>query len=235
MSLLDLEGVTKRFHAKNALSGIDLSVGEGESLVLFGPNGAGKTTLIKIMAGIMSPTEGRVFFEGSAAESSLKQEVFYLGHKNSLYNSLTVYENLHFLRRLFRSRMNGSSVGIDELLKEHGLWERRDDPVHELSQGMKRRVAIAKGFLTEPKLLIMDEPFTGLDFRWRRAVLAKIRGARDRGKSLVLSTHLVAEGYELADRIAFLDRGSLMFVREKKDVSLGEIQDLFTTLTGGAA
>ena len=227
--LMELKNIKKHFHSKAALNGIDLSVKEGESITLFGPNGAGKTTLIKILSGIMSPGEGEIIFNGSSSsEFDIKKYIFFLGHKNSLYNSLTVSENMNFANRIF-SRSNGTGR-IETVLREHGLWERRNDPVKELSQGMKRRAAIARGFITDPKILIMDEPFTGLDLKWRRSVLTKIRELKTAGKSIVLATHLVEEGYELADRIAFLNKGKLMFIRDKQDVQLKDIQELFHSL-----
>lgn len=232
MTLLEIRGIKKHFHSRPALNGIDLDIREGESIALFGPNGAGKTTLIKIISGIMTPGEGGISFNGHSSGSGMKGSIFYLGHKNSLYSTLTVTENMSFVNRLF-SRGNGTQR-IERVLKEHGLWERRNDPVSELSQGLKRRVAIARGFITDPKVLIMDEPFTGLDLRWRRSVLERIRALKESGKSLVLATHLVEEGYALADRIVFLNRGRILFDRKKRDTDITAILDIFNTLGGTA-
>jgi ABC-type multidrug transport system ATPase subunit len=219
MTLMELKGIKKHFHSKPALNGIDLCV-------IFGPNGAGKTTLIKILSGIMSPGEGEILFDGdNATGTCIKKHIFYLGHKNSLYNALTVSENMNFANRLF-SRSNGSKQ-IETVLREHGLWERRNDPVKELSQGMKRRAAIARGFIADPKFIILDEPFSGLDLKWRRSVVNKIKELKDMGKALVLATHLVEEGYELADRIAFLHKGNFLYVKDKGETDIQEIQDLF--------
>ncbi len=102
MNIIELRGVKKQYHAMTALSGIDMGVGEGDSITIFGPNGAGKTTLLKIMSGIMSPTEGKVFYnDKSYSETDIQKETFYLGHKTSLYNALTVLENMDFTCRLF--------------------------------------------------------------------------------------------------------------------------------------
>jgi heme exporter protein A len=232
MTLMEIRGIKKYFHSRPALNGIDLGVREGEAITVFGPNGAGKTTLIKILSGIMTPGEGKISFNGNSSESDMKRHIFYLGHKNSLYNSLTVSENMDFMNRLF-SRSNGTQR-IETVLREHGLWERRNDPVNELSQGLKRRVAIARGFITDPKILIMDEPFTGLDLKWRWSVLEKIRELKENGKSLVLATHLVEEGYELADRIVFLNKGRLVFMKEKQDTDISEILNVFNSLGGTA-
>ncbi|UCE79177.1 MAG: heme ABC exporter ATP-binding protein CcmA [Nitrospiraceae bacterium] len=226
MKILELRGVKKRYHANSALNGIDLSIEKGNSLTVLGPNGSGKTTLLKILSGIMSPTEGKVIYKNNqASENDRKKEIFFLGHKNSLYNSLTVLENVNFVCRLF-SRNNGDA-SVENILREYGLWERRNDPVGELSQGMKRRLAIAKGFLIDPDVFIMDEPFSGLDIRWRSSTLSKIKDFKRQKKSLILSTHLVVEGYELADYIAFLHRGKFLFIKKKEEVDIEEINGLF--------
>lgn len=232
MILMELRGIKKHFHSRPALNGIDISVREGEAITVFGLNGAGKTTLIKILSGIMTPGEGKIVFNGNSSGSDMMRHIFYLGHKNSLYNSLTVSENMNFVNRLFSS--SKGTQRIETVLKEHGLWERRNDPVKELSQGLKRRVAIARGFVTDPKILIMDEPFTGLDLKWRWSVLEKIRELKENGKSLVLATHLVEEGYELADRIVFLNKGRLLFIKEKQETNISEILDVFSSLGGTA-
>jgi heme exporter protein A len=229
MNLFDLKGISKEYHSKSALNRVDLSMEKGEFLSVLGPNGAGKTTLLKIMSGIMSPTSGKILYKDRAlSESAIKKEISYLGHKNSLYNSLSVLENIDFVCELF-SRQNGG-LQIENILKDHGLWERRKDPVKELSQGMKRRLAIARGFITDPEVFIMDEPFIGLDLRWRNAVLETIKSLRNHNKSLVLTTHLIEEGYDLADTVAFLDKGSLLFVKKQKDIDLEELKGLFHSL-----
>ncbi|GBE40783.1 daunorubicin/doxorubicin resistance ATP-binding protein DrrA [bacterium BMS3Bbin09] len=229
MNLIEIRGLKKQYHAKTALNGIDIDIGERDSITVFGPNGAGKTTLLKIISGIMSPTEGNAFYNNKKySESEMKKEVFYLGHKTSLYNALTVGENMDFICRLFSINHRGESV--KNILKEHGLWERRRDPVNELSQGMKRRLALAKGFMTDPKVFILDEPFTGLDLRWRSSILSKIKDIRSQGKTVILSTHLVEEGFELATRVAFLHKGRFLFIKKKEEVKIEEIYGLFDSM-----
>lgn len=229
MKLLDLKEISKQYHSTSVLNRINLSMAKGEFLSILGPNGAGKTTLLKIMSGIMSPTSGKILYKDKALpESAIKKEISYLGHKNSLYNSLSILENIDFVCQLF-SRQNGGSQ-IESILKNHGLWERRKDPVKELSQGMKRRLAIIRGFITAPEVYIMDEPFIGLDLRWRNTILESIKSLRNQNKSLVLTTHLIEEGFDLADTIAFLDRGSMLFVKKKEDIDLEELKGLFHSL-----
>ncbi len=229
MNLIEIKGLKKQYYANTALNGINMSISKQDTITVFGPNGAGKTTLLKIISGIMSPTEGSAFYNNKKySESDIRKEVFYLGHNTSLYNALTVEENLDFICRLFSIKHRGESV--KNILKEHGLWERRTDPVNELSQGMKRRLALAKGFLTDPKVFILDEPFTGLDLRWRSSILSKIKDIRSQGKTVILSTHLVEEGFELATRVAFLHKGKLLFIKKKEEVKIEEIYGLFDSM-----
>ena len=228
MNIIKLRGVRKQYHAKTALSGIDMDVRRGECITLFGPNGAGKTTLLKIISGIMSPTEGEVLYNDKPySESDIKKDAFYLGHRTSLYNALTVMENMDFIRRLFSLDHRKEA---EVVLRRHGLWERRNDPVNELSQGMKKRLALAKGFIMNPEFFILDEPFTGLDHRWRSAVLANIEDIKKQGKSVLVSTHLVEEGHRLADRVAFLHRGKFLFIKDRDEVDTGEIYGLFDSM-----
>ena len=227
MQLLELTGIKKDFNSKAALAGIDISVDKGTLLTIFGPNGAGKTTLMKIMSGLMNPCGGEVFYNGKPLTLNGQQsDVYYLGHKNALYNALTVQENLNFTARLFGNR---KTEMVDTVLQEHGFWEKRNALVEELSQGMKRRLAITKGFLTDQNLLILDEPFAGLDIKWRRSISNKITDLKKQGKSLVISTHLAEEGYELADFIAFLHRGKIKFIKKKEELTVSDIHTLFNS------
>ena len=227
MQLLKLTGIKKDFNMKAALAGVDISVDKGSALTIFGPNGAGKTTLMKIMSGIMAPSGGKVFYNGkSLSFNGQRSETYYLGHKNALYNALTVQENLNFTARLFG---NSKIEMVETVLQEHGFWEKRHALVQELSQGMKRRLAITKGFLTDQNLLILDEPFAGLDIKWRRSISNKINDLKKQGKSLVISTHLAEEGYELADFIAFLHRGKVIFIKKKEELKVSDIHILFNS------
>ncbi len=225
MPLVQLKAIKKQYHTKTALRDVTLDIESATAVTVFGPNGAVKTTLLKIMSGIMAPTEGRVLYNGSSDSArALRRDTFYLGHKNSLYNGLTVMENLNFFSKLFGRKRDGN---IEEVLRGHGLWERRLDPVGELSQGMKRRLALVRGFITGQALIILDEPFVGLDMKWRASVLQKIDGLKRQGRTLVVSTHLVDEGYALADSIVYMHKGRIEFIKDKEQVSLEEIRGLF--------
>lgn len=229
MNMIKLLNVGKVYHSRPALKCVDLGIEDGTMLTLFGPNGAGKTTLLKILAGIMSPSEGRVIYSPELSRhGDVRGSISYLGHKNSLYNELTVLENINFVFRLF-GRKNGKEA-IEKTLREFGLWERRRDPVRELSQGMKRRLAIAKGFITDSRIFVFDEPFTGLDLRWRDTILSGIRALKAKRKTTIICTHLLEEGYELGNIFAFFHRGSLLFLKRRDEIGLNEIKERFRLL-----
>jgi ABC-2 type transport system ATP-binding protein len=133
-------------------------------------------------------------------------------------------ENMNFSERLYGLKGKGH---VEAVLRQHGFWERRNDTVRELSQGMKRRLAIARAFILKPTLLVLDEPFVGLDIKWRRSVLESILELKQAGAALVLSTHLVDEGYELADRILFIDKGKTKFLKGRDEISSNEIKEMF--------
>ncbi|NOX21300.1 MAG: ABC transporter ATP-binding protein [Nitrospirae bacterium] len=218
--MLTLIDISKNYGLRPVLRGINLKIDKAEIVVLFGHNGAGKTTLLKISAGITPPTRGRVVVE----DQVIKQGgIYYLGHKNSLYSELTVMENIRF----FLSMRNGTAMvnSIEETLEEFGLWQRRNDPVKALSQGMKRRLALMKGIISGASLLMLDEPFSGLDLGWKDRVLNKLMALREKGTSLFIATHLINEGCQIADRVALLERGNLTLFHDKTEVNESLIQE----------
>ncbi len=218
--MLTLKDIGKTYGLRPVLKAINMTVEKAEVFVLFGHNGAGKTTLLKISAGITPPTKGRVIVDNQVTE---RGGIFYLGHKNSLYTELTVMENIRF----FLSMRNGTAIvdSIEETLEEFGLWQRRNDPVKALSQGMKRRLALMKGIISGSSLLLLDEPFSGLDLGWKDKVLEKLLKLKDRGTSLLIATHLISEGCQIADRVGLLERGELTLLQDKNQINESLIQE----------
>lgn len=218
--MLTLKDIGKTYGLRPVLKAINMTVEKAEVFVLFGHNGAGKTTLLKISAGITPPTKGRVIVDDRVTK---RGGIFYLGHKNSLYTELTVMENIRF----FLSMRNGTAMvdSIEETLEEFGLWQRRNDPVKALSQGMKRRLALMKGIISGSSLLLLDEPFSGLDLGWKDKVLEKLLKLKDRGTSLLIATHLISEGCQIADRVGLLERGELTLLQDKDQINESMIQE----------
>jgi heme ABC exporter ATP-binding subunit CcmA len=218
--MLRLTGIGKTYGLRPVLKDVNARVEKGEIFVLFGHNGAGKTTLLKIAAGIMPPTKGKVEFPGNQDDRS---GIFYLGHRNSLYGELTVLENIRF----FLDIRNGKerTTNLSETLTDFGLWQRRNDPVKALSQGMKRRLALMKGLISGAGLFILDEPFSGLDIRWKDTLIERFMEIRKNGGSLLIATHLVHEGCRIADRIGLLESGALAFLEERERAAEAIIQE----------
>jgi heme exporter protein A len=206
-ALLRARGITRRFGAFTALDGVDLDVPAGGAVAIFGPNGAGKTTLLRILARALKPTSGTVRFEGVDERDDLavRARIGLLSHHTFLYDDLTARDNLVFFARLHG--VTAPEARADALLAEVGLDRRGGDPVRAFSRGMQQRLALARALVHEPELLLLDEPFSGLDPHAGARLRATLRGVRASGRAILMTTHDVGEGLELTDRWIFLSRG----------------------------
>ena len=204
---LHAEGIQRRFGAARVLRGVDLSVRAGELQVIAGPNGAGKTTLLRTLAGLSRPSAGTVSVFGHSLREhpEYRRELGLLSHASILYDDLTPRENLVFAGRLYH--LQSPEAAADQALAAVGLTHRAGDPVRRLSRGMVQRVAIARALLHQPRVLLLDEPFTGLDVPSTVRVLEVLRAQLAAGRALILVTHNLAEVWSLATRISVLVRG----------------------------
>jgi ABC-2 type transport system ATP-binding protein len=214
--ILSVSAVTKTYKSGQvALHEIDLAVEKGEIFALLGPNGAGKTTLISIICGLVSMTSGRVLVDGHDIITGYRAARAMIGlvpQEIALDIFATVQDTVRFSRGLFgRPAAPGY---IEQLLRDLSLWEKRGTPVIELSGGMKRRVMIAKALSHEPDILFLDEPTAGVDVSLRRDMWDLVRRLRDRGVTIILTTHYIEEAEEMADRVGVIDRGRLVLVEE---------------------
>ena len=222
-----LEQVTKRYGALAAVNSVDLEIEAGALLLMAGSNGAGKSTLLRILAGLIRPTQGRVLVNGQPPHSSLESraEIGLLSHKTLLYDTLTARENLLFFGRLYglEDRRETAEVALANV----GMSARADTPVGTLSRGMKQRLALARATLHRPGLLLLDEPFEGLDQRASQALSQRLTDLRMRGETtVVVVTHRVDEVVDLVDRVAVLERGRLCCDSAWRGGSLEELQAL---------
>ncbi|WP_071870952.1 ABC transporter ATP-binding protein [Atopomonas hussainii] len=200
----------------SALRGIQLDIHEGEIFALLGPNGAGKTTLISIVCGIVNPSSGQVLVGGHDIVRDYRASRGLIGLvPQELVNDVfeTVWATVSFSRGLFGKKPNPAY--IEQLLKELSLWDKRDAKIIELSGGMKRRVMIAKALSHEPRILFLDEPTAGVDVELRRDMWAMVRRLRERGVTVILTTHYIEEAEEMADRIGIIRKGELILVEDK--------------------
>ena len=216
-SVIEIRQLSKTYASgHSALKGINLNVKKGEIFALLGPNGAGKTTLISIICGIVNPGAGEVRVNGldivkdyRAARSHIglvPQELFNEGFES-------VWAAVRFSRGLFGKPKNDAY--IEQLLKDLSLWDKKDARILELSGGMKRRVMIAKALSHEPSILFLDEPTAGVDVELRRDMWAMVHRLRERGVTIILTTHYIEEAEEMADRIGVISRGEIFLVQEK--------------------
>jgi ABC-2 type transport system ATP-binding protein len=212
--ILSVAAVTKTYKSGQiALHEIDLTVAKGEIFALLGPNGAGKTTLISIICGLVSMTSGKILVDGHDIATDYRAARALIGlvpQEIALDVFARVEDTVGYSRGLFGKR---AAPGlIEQLLRDLSLWDRRGARVIELSGGMKRRVMIAKALSHEPDILFLDEPTAGVDVGLRRDMWDLVRRLRDRGVTIILTTHYIEEAEEMADRVGVIDRGRLVLV-----------------------
>lgn len=201
VATLAAEGLTKRFGARTALSNVGFEVRAGEIVAIIGPNGAGKTTLLSILAGILSPTDGRV--------TITPRRVGWVPQQPAVYSKLSVTENLRLFARL--EKVADPQADVERMVREAGLEDRATEQVGRLSTGNQQRVNVAIGLLSDPPVLLLDEPSASLDPRQRERLWGFIGGLADRGTAIVFSTHNVAEVERYATRVLALVDGELLF------------------------
>src|SRR5918996_1544847 len=213
-----------------ALKRIDLDIRKGEIFALLGPNGAGKTTLINIVCGIVTPSAGVVLVDGHDIVRdyrAARSKIGLVPQELTTDTFETVSATVSFSRGLFGRAPNPAH--IEKVLRELSLWEKRNDKIMTLSGGMKRRVLIAKALSHEPEILFLDEPTAGVDVELRRDMWALVRGLRESGVTIILTTHYIDEAEEMADRIGVISKGELIVVEEKIELmkKLGKKQLTF--------
>jgi heme ABC exporter ATP-binding subunit CcmA len=206
---LRTEALSKQFGNLTVLRSLSVTVQPGEFLTIFGRNGAGKTTFLKIVAGLVRSYTGDVVLFGENLNSTgnaARRRVGFVSHETFLYPDLTVRENLLFHARLYR--IPDASRVVDRAIGDMGLEAKAAVPVRTLSRGMKQRVSLSRAFLHQPELLLLDEPFTGLDERAAEVLDQALQTFKAGGGSVLMASHDIARGWK-ADRVAVLDRGGL--------------------------
>jgi len=215
--VVSLRGVSKRFGGLQALERVDLDVRPGEIFALLGPNGAGKTTLISIVAGLLRASEGAVRVLGRDVVSDYRftrRAVGLVPQEINFDPFFTVEETLRIQAGYFGVRL--APERLEEILQALDLASRRHTNSRALSGGMKRRLLIGKALVHEPRVLFLDEPTAGVDVELRQSLWRYVRTLRDRGTTVVLTTHYLEEAEELADRVGIIDRGRLLLLEEKR-------------------
>jgi ABC-2 type transport system ATP-binding protein len=218
--IISISGVSKSYATGfEALKCVDLAIDKSEIFALLGPNGAGKTTLINIVCGIVTASSGTVTADGHDIVRDYRAARSLIGlvpQELSTDAFETVWATVTFSRGLFGRAPNPQF--IEGLLRDLSLLDKRNSKIMTLSGGMKRRVMIAKALSHEPQILFLDEPTAGVDVELRRDMWALVRGLREKGVTIILTTHYIEEAEEMADRIGVINRGTLMLVEDKKEL-----------------
>lgn len=200
----------------NALKNIDLTIRRGEIFALLGPNGAGKTTLISTICGIVTPSSGSILADGHDIFKdyrAAREKIGLVPQEISTDMFETVWDTVTFSRGLFGKASNKEY--IEKVLRDLSLWDKRNSKIRALSGGMKRRVMIAKALSHEPAILFLDEPTAGVDVELRRDMWEMVRGLRQSGVTIILTTHYIEEAEEMADRIGVINKGEIILVEDK--------------------
>ena len=230
--MIEVRGLSKSFGPRAALAGVDLSVAAGEFTTLVGPNGAGKTTLLRILATLACPSSGTVRVAGLdlvRAGIEVRRRVGFLSHRTLLYDDLTAEQNLNFYAQMYD--LDDGPARVDDLLKRVRLVTRRDDLVRTFSRGMQQRLAVARAVLHRPQLLLLDEPYTGLDpvaVQVLTALLAELAGD---GCTILLTTHDLARGLEVGQRLVVLAHGGVVYDVPRAGVDLASFPEEYVRLT----
>lgn len=220
--ILDIKKLSKSYGKKRAVKGISLGVEKGTIFGLIGPNGAGKTTILRVCMGLIPKTAGSVSVFGLGVEKNyrkIRSKTGYLPEERGLYTNMTAYELLGFFAEMYG--VSGWEKRADSLLKKLNLYEDRNRKIGEFSKGMKQKLSLIRALIHAPELLILDEPTSGLDPKSARAIISIIKQEREKGRTIILSTHLMNRAEELCDGIAILSKGKIIAmgtVRELKKI-----------------
>jgi heme exporter protein A len=216
--------VSRTFGRRRALNRVTLKASSGEIVALLGPNGAGKSTLLSLAATLMNPSSGSIQYGQDNARDSgaaLRGRIGLLGHDLYLYTELSAAENLMFFARLYG--LTSVDHRVDAAIEQAGLVERRDEPVGSFSRGMRQRLAIERALLHDPRLVLLDEPFTGLDDAAAAALRSRLEGLRAAGAIVLVATHDLEAIESVIDRAVMLQAGRLTMLGQ----SAGSLRDRY--------
>ncbi len=228
MAVIQVRDLAKSFGSHVALRGVSLTVSQGEFLTLVGPNGAGKTTLIRILATLSRPSGGEVWVDGqNLADSAalVRQRIGFISHQPLLYGDLTAQENLRFYGRMYG--LPALPERIDEVLEQVGLLDRRRDAVRTFSRGMQQRLSIARAILHRPAVMLLDEPYTGLDQQATAMLDEVMRAVGTASRTVLMTTHDLDRGLAMSNRVAILSSGRLVYQAPRADLDEASFRQVY--------
>lgn len=239
--LLEVKNLTKKFKDFTAVNDISFHVNEGEILGLLGENGAGKTTALRMIATMLKPTAGEAIVNGyniNKSPEEVRRNIGILfGGEVGIYDRLTARENIMYFAQLGGLSKSEAKVNIDKLIKDFSMEEYIDKPAGKFSRGMKQKVSIARSIVHDPKVMLFDEPSTGLDVSATRSVQKFILNCKAQNKAVILSSHSMYEVEKLCDRVAIIHKGNIVEVGTiaelKEKYNNNDLEEIFVQLIGG--
>ncbi len=233
--LIEVTDVVKRFGKVVAVNGVSLKIDQGDAVVIFGPNGAGKTTLFRILAGLIRPDEGSLSVEGADVTyeygETIRHRIGYISHQSMTYTQLSARENLLFFARLYG--VADPDEKADALLKRVGLTSRADDITATFSRGMKQRLSIARALVHDPDIILLDEPFTGLDQHAAEILKDTLSHLHDERKTFIMVTHNIRVGLAISRRVVVQVAGKIAMTCDTDGLNPDEFTERYFTIVGG--
>ncbi|MEW6456697.1 MAG: heme ABC exporter ATP-binding protein CcmA [Acidobacteriota bacterium] len=226
--MIEIQSVSKFFGTHQALNEINLSIIDGEFVTIFGPNGAGKTTLIRIISGLTQPSKGKIqFTELGSNKNFIKvlRNIGFVSHKPFLYENLTIEENLRFYGKMYE--LENLEKKVNEIISKFGLTLRRRDLVRVLSRGMEQRLSLARAIIHEPKILLLDEPYTGLDQEAVNTFRRFLNDFHNEGKTIVMTTHDFTHGLKNCTHVIVLSKGSIVYDEQISKINLEDFEKIY--------
>jgi heme ABC exporter ATP-binding subunit CcmA len=233
-SLIEIEALSKAYDLLPVLRKLDLSITRGEFVALLGPNGSGKSTLLRLLCGLTRPTAGTIRVGGWELPGevyAVRAQIGLVSHKSLLYENLSARENLLFFARLYNLPPDKIDARITELLAQVGLAKRAYHLVRTFSRGMLQRLSIARALLHNPEILLLDEPYTGLDQDASQVLDDLLRAAHGGGHTIVMSTHDLTRAATLPGRILILSRGLIGYDQPAAAVDAMQLSSIYTEIT----
>jgi heme exporter protein A len=233
-ALIEAHALGRAFAGRRAVDGVSFRLDAGDCLALFGPNGAGKTTLLRMLGGLLRPSAGRATVDGAPlpGDATLRARIGLVSHQSLLYSALTARENVEFAARLYGVR--DARAATEAALARMRVLDRADSPVRALSRGLQQRVSIARAMVHGPRVVLLDEPYTGLDEAGAAALSALLAALLAGGATLVLVTHNLAEGLAVATHAAVMRDGRFARYDARASIDAGAYAADYRALAGVA-
>ncbi len=220
-TIISISGLSKSFGKQKAIDNIELDIEKGDFVAIFGPNGAGKTTFLKILSTIIEPTKGKVVisdFDLKKKPIEIRKKLGNISHESYLYDDLTAKENLVFFGKMYGMKSSEIEEHADELLEQVGLTARANDRVRPYSRGMKQRLSISRAMIHKPDIILMDEPYTGLDQKAAQTFEYVLESLDKDNVTKIMISHNIERAFHLCNRILVMDKGKIVYDRMKKDI-----------------